>query len=375
MNWRHTDFQSVALPTELPRRQPHMLPHPFSSSIKPPLQCDMSPLTQSKRMYYILPQAPTLYVGPNQGKGHRSPMSCTSLHRPRRNRAVWDRSATGTRLLPKSSPTTVSPGYPLPGDGRSIDYTRHTLFHGHSRVRALSERRSTRATATRPSGGIGHDAIVPCLEAIAPPAHSTVAYLGKLPSHSDGSEDALLPPFRMAERVWDLIPFLDSPVVPLGEPQPVSDGSESALPSLRMVERVPWTDLAPHREIPSRLVHLSKGLWGRHVAVDATGIGTGAPASLPESHGPSIASPSFQPPIHPLTLSSVEGSSASNRPQQPTTHERDRLLAHTSIISHAHPFPITCAPIPGDSGKNLPGTIKQARIQPETIRNNQRLPH
>ena len=287
-------------------------------------------------------------------------MSRYSLHRPRRNRAVWDRSATGTRLLPKSSPTTVSPGYPLPGDGRSIDYTRHTLFHGHSRVRALSERRSTPATATRPSGGIGHDAIVPCLEAIAPPAHSTVAYLGKLPSHSDGSEDALLPPFRMAERVWDLIPFLDSPVVPLGEPQPVSDGSESALPSLRMVERVPWTDLAPHREIPSRLVHLSKGLWGRHVAVDATGIGTGAAASLPESHGPSIAFPSLQPPIYPLTLSkmrrgvsSVEGSSASKRPQQPTTHERDRLLAHTSIISHAHPFPITCAPIPGDTAQKL----------------------
>ena len=157
MNWRHTDFQSVALPTELPRRQPHMLPHPFSPSIEPPFQCDMNPLTQVKRMYYILPQAPTLYVGPNQGKGHRSPMSRYSLHRPRRNRAVWDRSATGTRLLPKSSPTTVSPGYPLPGDGRSIDYTRHTLFHGHSRVRALSERRSTPATATRPSGGIGHD--------------------------------------------------------------------------------------------------------------------------------------------------------------------------------------------------------------------------
>ena len=230
-------------------------------------------------------------------------MSHTSLHRPRRNRAVWDRPAPGTRLLPTSSSNPVSPGIPLPRDGRSIDYTRHTLFHGHSRVRALSERRSTPATATRPSGGIGHDAIVPCLEAIAPPAHSTVAYLGKLPSHSDGSEDALLPPFRMAERMWDLIPFLDSPVVPLGEPQPASDGSESALPSLRMVERVPWTDLAPHREIPSRLVHLSKGLWGRHVAVDATGIGTGAAASLPESHGPSIAFPlpsASHSPAHPV---------------------------------------------------------------------------
>ena len=282
-------------------------------------------------------------------------MSRYSLHRPRRNRAVWDRPATGTRLLPKSSPTTVSPGYLLPGDGRSIDYTRHTLFHGHSRVRALSERRSTPATATRPSGGIGHDAIVPCLEAIAPQAHSTVAYLGKLPSHSDGSEDALLPPFRMVERVWDLIPFLDSPVVPLGEPQPVSDGSESALPSLRMVERVPWTDQAPRREIPSRLVHLSKGLWGRHVAVDATGIGTGAPASLPESHGPSIAFPSVPSPVGATGWSPWGGASS------PTTHERNRLLVHTPIISHAHPFPITCAPFPRKARNNLLGTIKQAR--------------
>ena len=136
MNWRHTDFQSVALPTELPRRQPHMLPHPFSSSIEPPFSCGMSPLTQSKRLYYILPQAPTLYVGPNQGKGHRSPMSRTSLHRPRRNRAVWDRPAPGTRLLPSPLPLTVSPGIPLPGDGRSTDYMRYTLSKGLCRIGA-----------------------------------------------------------------------------------------------------------------------------------------------------------------------------------------------------------------------------------------------
>ena len=100
------------------------------------MPCDMNPLTQTKRMYYILPQAPTLYVGPNQGKGHRSPMSRTSLHRPRRNRAVWDRPAPGTRLLPSPLPLTVSPGIPLPGDGRSTDYMRHTLSKGLCRIGA-----------------------------------------------------------------------------------------------------------------------------------------------------------------------------------------------------------------------------------------------
>ena len=34
-------------------------------------------------------------------------MSRISLHRPRRNRAVWDRTATGTRLLPCPFPPTV----------------------------------------------------------------------------------------------------------------------------------------------------------------------------------------------------------------------------------------------------------------------------
>ncbi len=50
-------------------------------------------------------------------------MSRNSLHRPRRPRAVWDRPAHGTRLLPNP--------FPPPGDGRSIDSTRHTSSRGH----------------------------------------------------------------------------------------------------------------------------------------------------------------------------------------------------------------------------------------------------
>ena len=142
-------------------------------------------------------------------------MSRNSLHRPRRNRAVWDCSATGTRLLPNPSPTTVSPGYPLPGDGRSIDSSRHTLLYGHSRVSALSERRSAPATATGAREGLWPDN-VGFPEAIAPRVYSTVARPGEHISPGDGSEDAL-PLLRMAERKWDLFPLPDSPVVSLGD--------------------------------------------------------------------------------------------------------------------------------------------------------------
>ena len=140
MNWRHTDFQSVALPTELPRRQPHMLPHPFSPSIEPPFSCDTNPLTQSKRMYYILSQAPTLYVGPNQGKYLRSPMSRYSLHRPRRNRAVWDRPA------PASSPVL----FPSPCPQESP----YQAMEGPSTIRGTPSSTVTPAFAPSQSGAL-----------------------------------------------------------------------------------------------------------------------------------------------------------------------------------------------------------------------------
>ena len=137
-------------------------------------------------------------------------MSRTSLHRPRRPRAVWDRPATGTRLLHSSSSYTVSPGIPLPGDGRSIDSTRHTLFYGHSRDCAHTLRRTTPAHSTgeadRP-----HYTGLSFPGAIAPPAHSPVAYLGVLPLPSDGSEDALPPPLRLAERIVGFNPLSGLP--------------------------------------------------------------------------------------------------------------------------------------------------------------------
>ena len=135
--------------------------------------------------------------------------------------------------------------------------------------------------------------------AIAPPAHYPVAYLGVLPLPSDGSEDALPPPLRVAERMWDLIPFLDSPVVAFGEAMPHSDGRESTPPYLRMAGHFWWSRL-PHTEIPSRLLHvLSEARGCRRAGVDVehplwrtTPIGTGVAVFLRNRPGPSIPSPS-----------------------------------------------------------------------------------
>ena len=186
-------------------------------------------------------------------------MSRTGLHRPRRNRAVWDRPANGTRLLQSSSSYTVSPGIPLPGDGRSIDSTRHTLFYGHSRDCAHTLRRTTPAHSTGEADRPYYTGLLP--GAIAPPAHSPVAYLGVLPSPSDGSEDA--PPY------------------------------------IRMVGHFWWSRL-PHTEIPSRLLHvLSEARGCRRAGVDVehplwrtTPIGTAVAVFLRKSPGPSIPSPS-----------------------------------------------------------------------------------
>ena len=181
-------------------------------------------------------------------------MSRNSLHRPRRPRAVWDRPAHGTRLLPNP--------FPPPGDGRSIDSTRHTSSQGPSRGYA-------------PFQGLCPD-FVGSPEAIAPRVYSPVASLGTPLSHGDGKEVAP-DPLRTVESVWGSYPFLDSPVFPLGEPPTPRDGRGSALPSLRLVERFPHTDRheVPFRPVPPRV-------WRRLV-----------PQPVRPRHGPSIACPSL----------------------------------------------------------------------------------
>ena len=200
-------------------------------------------------------------------------MSRNSLHRPRRPRAVWDRPAHGTRLLPIPFPDTVSPIHPPSGDGRSIDSTRHTSSRGHSRGYAPFQGHT--APATRQ--GLWPD-FVGSPEAIAPRVYSPVASLGTPLSHGDGKE-VTPDPLRTVESVWGSYPLLDSPVFPLGDSPSPRDGRGSALPSLRLVERFPHTDrlqrATPSRPVPSRV-------WRRLV-----------PRPVRPGHGPSIAYPSL----------------------------------------------------------------------------------
>ena len=94
-------------------------------------------------LHYLNPRAilhpghPTSYLGAHHRKGRRSIMRRTSLISSRRTRALRERPATDTRLPPHPF---------LPGDGRSIDHTRHTCLPGHSRVCATLRAYSPPAT-------------------------------------------------------------------------------------------------------------------------------------------------------------------------------------------------------------------------------------
>ena len=344
MNWRHTDFQSVALPTELPRRQRHMLTHPFSPSIEPPLQCDTNPLTQSKHLYYIHASGPTPHVGPNQERT-RSPMSRTSLHRPRRPQVVWDHMASGTRLftcpLPPTFPVHI-PHYKrcpkahrlrlrsdqslsLPvhvtGHGRFPDIFRQALSKGQCQVRAALTRRTTLALSDD-----AHEHGVKLLARAIVPRGSTVVALGEVIPHGDGREST--PPYlRMAGHFW-------------------------------------WSRL-PHTEIISRLFHvLSEARGCRKAGVDVehplsrkTPIGTGVTVFL--RNRPGLPSP---PPLSPLSISLLGTTGQSPRvwaPRMgrphPSPHPRKEPPASPyPQNTHAHPFPSSGAPFPRKARNNFP---------------------
>ncbi len=170
-------------------------------------------------------------------------MSRTSLNRPRPPQSVCYRTATDTRLFPKPFPPTIlqpnphykrcpkalrlrlrsdqSPSRPL--YGRSPDKTRHALSKSHCQVRAPLTRRKGFATS------------------------------GDAPEHS-----VMSPP-------WAIAPLPDSPIAAFGEADPTSDGRESTLPFLRMVEHFWWS--RPHRETISRLLHILSEVRGCRRAV------------------------------------------------------------------------------------------------------------
>ena len=199
-------------------------------------------------------------------------MSRISLHRPRRPRAVWDRLANDTRLLP--NPHSLNPYYKrcpkaerlrlssdqstsLPQHGRFPDKKRLALSKGQCQVRAPLTRRIILA----PSGDADEHGVMLLNRAIVP---------------------------------------RDSAVVAFGEAMPHSDGIESTPPYLRMAGHFWWSRL-PHTEIPSRLLHiLSEARGCRRVVADVehplwrtTPIGAGVAVLLRNRPGPSIPSPSL----------------------------------------------------------------------------------
>ena len=259
-------------------------------------------------------------------------MSRTSLHRPRRYRAVRDRPATGTRLLPSPFPSTIlllnyhykrcpkalrlrlrsdqSPSRPL--HGRSPDKNWLALSKGHCQVCATLTRRIPFAS----SGDAPERSVMSLPGAIAPPwaiapfsdspgldlagqseqsdnlrlktnapfKDSTVVTTGELPTTNGGHGSTLLS-LRMVEHFWwtrlphsenfSLLLHIpsevrgkDSTVAALGEADPRSGGNESTLPFLRMVEHFWWTGL-PHTENFSGLVHIPSEVRGcRRVVAD-----------------------------------------------------------------------------------------------------------
>ena len=271
-------------------------------------------------------------------------MSRTSLHRPRHTRAVWDRPAIGTRLLPNPFPPTVplhfphykrcpkahrlrlrsdqslSPPVHVTGYGRFPDKNWLALSKGPCQVRAPLTRRIRFAS----SGDALEHSVMSPPRAIVPPwaiAPCSDSHGLDLAGQSEQSDERRLKtnaPFLDAavaalagqseqsdeRRLKTNAPFLDSTVVTTGELPTTNAGHGSPLPSLGMVERFWWTRL-PHSETSSRLLHIPPEVRGcRKAGVDVehplsrkTPIGTGVAVFLRKRPGPSIPSSSPAPSI------------------------------------------------------------------------------
>ncbi len=213
---------------------------------------------------YNNPQASDLVPrSPSHRKGIRSLMRRNSLISSRPTRALRERPATDTRLLPSPFP---------PGDGRSIDSPRHTCLPGLPRGCAPS--------------------------------------LGRL---APAMREGLYPDFVGSPE--GIAPRDYSPVFPLGDPLSPGDGKESALPSLRMVERLPHTD-RPQGETPSSPADLR--VW-RSLA----------PPPLRPGHGPSIAYPALPFSVLPDPRCGAAHAEATRRVERGVAHIRlSRLAGH-----------------------------------------------
>ena len=161
-----------------------------------------------------------------------------SLISSRPTRALRERPATDTRLSPSSFPTRR--------------WKVHRLYAANPSLGSLPRLRPLNGVLTPGHRPGGRPDTLGSPEANAPRLDSLVASFGTPPSHGDGMEDTP-DPLRRVGSVWGSYPFQDSPVFPLGDPCSPRDGREFALPSLRMVERLPHTDRSG---LPSSLADL-----------------------------------------------------------------------------------------------------------------------
>ena len=263
-------------------------------------------------------------------RNKRSPMSLTSLFRPRPPRAVRDRPVTYTRLLPNPFPSTIlhlkthykrcpkalrlrlrsDQSSSRPQHGRSPDKSRHALLQG-SRLRISAPVEGHTYVAGVVLAGESQQSDERRLKTNAPFKDSTVVTTGVFPTTNAG-HGSPLPSLRVVEHFWwtglphtenfsALLHILsevrgkDSTVVTTGLLPTTNAGLGSPLPSLGVVEHFWWTRL-PHSEIPSRLLHILSEVRGcRRVVVDVEhplwrtpSIGTGVDAFSRNRPGPSI---------------------------------------------------------------------------------------
>ena len=241
-------------------------------------------------------------------------MRRNSLISSRPTRALRDRPATDTRLLSNPFPTRRWKVH--------RPHAANPSLGSFPRLRPLN---GALTPGYRPGG---RPDTLGSPEAIAPRLDSPVASFGTPPYHGDGKEDTP-DPLRTVGSVWGSYPFQDSPVFPLGDPCSPRDGREFALPSLRMVERLPHTD-RPQGETPSSPADMR--VW-RSLA----------PRPLRPGHGPSIAyptlptAPTFYTVIPDPDRESIPGAG----PLVLRLSKYERGVAHTRLsclASYSHPL-------------------------------------
>ena len=216
-------------------------------------------------------------------------MSRTSLHRPRPPRAVRDRPAAGTRLLPtphsrvdhslrRGIPLALSRVEACPeprrrgsqernGWGLLPSHPQHTTHYKRcpraERLRLGSDQSSSRPLHGRSPDKSRHALLQGSRLRISAPVEGHTYVAGVVLAGESQQSDE--------RRLKTNAPFKDSTVVTTGELPTTNAGHGSPLPSLRMVEHFWWTGL-PHTENFSALLHILSEVRGKDSTVVTTGL-------------------------------------------------------------------------------------------------------